>query len=61
MARTLRRGSGAHPRGPGTPVKVLDLAWRSGPYVQVSDTSPWGSGPTVVTLEYTVFSSRVAT
>jgi hypothetical protein len=62
MARTLHRGgSGARPRGPGTLVEVLDLARGSGLYVQGSDTSPWGSGPTVVTLEYIVFSDRVAT
>ena len=48
-------------RGPSTLVEVLDLARRSGPFVQGSNTSPWGSGLTVVTLEYTVFSSRVAT
>jgi hypothetical protein len=46
--------------GPGTPVEVLDLARGSGLYVQGSGTSPWGSGPTVVTLEYIVFSDRVA-
>jgi hypothetical protein len=47
--------------GPGTPVEVLDLTQRSGLYVQGSGTSPWGSGPTVDTLEYIVFSGRVAT
>jgi hypothetical protein len=62
VARTLHRGggSGARPRGPGTPVEVLDLTRRSGLYVQGSDTSPWGSGPTVDILEYIVFSGRVA-
>jgi hypothetical protein len=53
--------SGAHPRGLGTPVEVLDLTRRSGLYVQGSSTSPWGFGPTVDTLEYIVFSGRVAT
>jgi hypothetical protein len=43
------------------PVEVLDLTRRSGLYVQGSDTSPWGSGPTVDTLEYIIFSGRVAT
>jgi hypothetical protein len=55
MARTLHRGSRARPRGPGTPAEVLDLARRSGPFVQGSGTSPWGSGPTVVTLENRLF------
>jgi hypothetical protein len=53
-------GSGTRPRGPGTPVEVLDLTWRSGLYVQGSGTSSWGSGPTVDILEYIVFSGRVA-
>jgi hypothetical protein len=54
-------------RGPGpvlgvrfVPVEVLDLARRSGPYMQGSDTFPWGSRPTVDTLEDIVFSSHVA-
>jgi hypothetical protein len=55
MARTLYRG------GPGTLVEVLDLARGSGLYVQGSGTSPWGSGSTVVTLEYIIFSGHVAT
>jgi hypothetical protein len=49
------------PRGPSTPVEVLDLTRRSGPYVQGSGTFPWGSGPTVDILEYIVFSGHVAT
>jgi hypothetical protein len=53
-------GSGTRPRGPGTPVEVLDLARRSGPYVQGSGTFPWGSGPSVDILEYTVLSGHVA-
>jgi hypothetical protein len=44
-----------------TPVEVLDLTRRSGPYVQGSGTFPWGSRPTVDTLEYIVFSGHVAT
>jgi hypothetical protein len=54
-------------RGPGpvsgvrfVPVEVLDLARRSGPYMQGSSTFPWGSGPTVDTLEDIVFSGHVA-
>jgi hypothetical protein len=42
------------------PVEVLDLARRSGLYTQGSGTFPWGSGPTVGTLEYIVFSGHVA-
>jgi hypothetical protein len=30
---TCTGGSGTRPRGPGTPVEVLDLARRFGPYV----------------------------
>jgi hypothetical protein len=54
-------------RGPGpilgvrfALVEVLDLAWRSGLYIQGSGTFPWRSGPTVDTLEYIVFSGHVA-
>jgi hypothetical protein len=43
-----------------TPVEVLDLTRRSGLYIQGSGTFPWGSGPTVDTLEYIVFSGHVA-
>jgi hypothetical protein len=46
--------------GPGTPMEVMDLARRSGPYVQGSGTFPWGSGPSVDILEYIVLSSHVA-
>jgi hypothetical protein len=42
------------------PVGVLDFTRRSGLYIQGSDTFPWGSGPTVDTLEYIVFSGHVA-
>jgi hypothetical protein len=41
-------------------VEVLDLTRRSGLYIQGSDTFPWGSGPTVDTLEYIIFSGHVA-
>jgi hypothetical protein len=54
-------GFGARSRCPGTPVEILDLTRRSGLYVQGSGTSPWGSGPTVDTLEHIVFSGHVAT
>jgi hypothetical protein len=53
-------GSGTHPRVRFAPVEVLDLAPRSSLYTQGSDTFPWGSGPTVDTLEYIVFSGHVA-
>jgi hypothetical protein len=42
------------------PVEVLDLTRRSGLHIQGSDTFPWGSKPTVDTLEYIVFSGHVA-
>jgi hypothetical protein len=42
------------------PVEVLDLTWRSGPYIQGSGTFPWGSEPTVDTLEYIAFPGHVA-
>jgi hypothetical protein len=54
-------GPGPTQRGPGSPVEVLDRTRRSGPYVQGSDTFPWGSGPTIDILEYIVFSGHVAT
>jgi hypothetical protein len=54
-------------RGPGpvpgvwfVPAEVLDPALRSGPCMQGSGTFPWGSGPTVDTLEDIVFSGHVA-
>jgi hypothetical protein len=59
-------GPAPSPRGPGPVpgvrfvlVEVLDLAQRSGLCIQGSDTLSWGSGPTVDTLEYIVFSSHV--
>jgi hypothetical protein len=48
-------------RGPVTPVKVLDLTQRFGPYTQGSDTFPWGSGSNVDIPEYIVFSCHMAT
>jgi hypothetical protein len=62
--------SGPNPtqRGPGPvlgvrfiPTEVLDPARRSGSYMQGSDTFPWGSRPTVDTMEDIVFSGHVAT
>jgi hypothetical protein len=54
-------------RGPGPvpgvwfkPVEVLDLTRRSGLCMQGSGAFPWGSGPTVDTLEGIVFSGHVA-
>jgi hypothetical protein len=41
-------------------VEVLNLARRSGLCIQGFDTFPWGSGPTVATLEYIVFLGHVA-
>jgi hypothetical protein len=41
------------------PVEVPDLSRRSGLHIQGSDTLPWGSGLTVDTLEYIIFSSHV--
>jgi hypothetical protein len=41
------------------PVEVLDLTRGSGLYMQGSDAFPWGSGPTVDTLEDIVFSGHV--
>jgi hypothetical protein len=40
-----QRGPGPVPRVRCTPVEVLDLTRRSGPYVQGSDTFPWGPDP----------------
>jgi hypothetical protein len=39
---------------------VLDQTWRSGLYIQGSDTFPWGYGLTVDALEYNTFSGHVA-
>jgi hypothetical protein len=40
-------------------VGVLDQTWRSGLYIQGSDTFPWGSGLTVDALEYITLSGHV--
>jgi hypothetical protein len=40
-------------------VEILDLTRRSSLYIQGSGTFPWGSGPTVDTLGYIVFSGHV--
>jgi hypothetical protein len=42
------------------PVEVPDLSQRSGLHIQGSSTLPWGSGLTVDTLEYIIFSGHVA-
>jgi hypothetical protein len=41
-------------------VAVLILAQRTGLCIQGSDTFPWGSEPTVATLEYITSSRHVA-
>jgi hypothetical protein len=41
------------------PVEVPDLSRRSGLHIQGSDTLSWGSGLTVDTLEYIIFSGHV--
>jgi hypothetical protein len=50
-----QRGPGPVPGVRSVPAGVLDPAWRSGPDMQGYDTFPWGSGPTVDTLEDIVF------
>jgi hypothetical protein len=55
-----QRGPGPAPGVRFVPVEVLDLARKSGPYMQGSGTFPWGSGPTVDTLEDIVFFCHVA-
>jgi hypothetical protein len=59
-------GSDPTQRGPNpilgvrlAPVGVLDLTRRPGLYIQGPDTFPWGSGLTVDTLEYIIFSGHV--
>jgi hypothetical protein len=42
------------------PMGVLDFTRRSGLYIHGSGSFPWGSGPTVDTLEYIVFSGHMA-
>jgi hypothetical protein len=41
-------------------VEVLDQTWRPGPYIQGSDTFPWGSELTGDASEYVTFSGHVA-
>jgi hypothetical protein len=41
-------------------VEVLDQTWRLRPYIQGSDTFPWGSGLTGDAPEYVTFSGHVA-
>jgi hypothetical protein len=41
-------------------VEVLGQTWRPGPYIEGSDTLPWGSGLTIDALEYITFSGHVA-
>jgi hypothetical protein len=41
------------------PVEVSDLSRRSGLHIQGSSTRPWGSGLTLDTLEYIIFSGHV--
>jgi hypothetical protein len=54
-----QRGPGPVPGVRSVPAEVLDPAPRSGPYMQGSDTFPWGFGPTVDTLGDIVFSGHV--
>jgi hypothetical protein len=56
-----QRGPRPVPRVQFVPVEALDLARRSGPYMQGSDTFPWRCGSTVYTLEDFVFSGHVVT
>jgi hypothetical protein len=56
-----QRGLGPVPGVRYVPAEVLDPARRSGPDMQGSDTFPWGSGPTVDTLEDISFPGHVAT
>jgi hypothetical protein len=42
------------------PVEVPDLSRKSDLHIQGSSTPPWGSGLTVDTLEYIIFSGHVA-
>jgi hypothetical protein len=54
-----QRGLGPVPGVRFAPAEVLDLTRRSSLYIQGPDTFPWGSGPTVDTLEYIVLSDHV--
>jgi hypothetical protein len=51
---------GSHSRGPVCIRGCPRPTWRSRLYIQGSDTFPWGSEPTVDTLEYISFSGHVA-
>jgi hypothetical protein len=51
--------SGSHSRGQVRTRGGLDQTWRPGPYIQGSDTFPWGSGFTVDASEYVTFSGHV--
>jgi hypothetical protein len=55
-----QRGPEPIPRARFAPMEVLDLTRRSGLYIQGSGTFPWGSGPTVDTLEYIILSGHAA-
>jgi hypothetical protein len=56
----IRGGSRSHSRGPVRTRGGPGPTWRSGLYIQESDTFPWGSGLTVDALEYITFSGHVA-
>jgi hypothetical protein len=51
--------SGSHSRGSVHTRGSPGPSWRSGLYIQGSDTFPWGSGLTVDALEYIAFSGHV--
>jgi hypothetical protein len=53
-------GSGSHSRGSVRTRGGPGPTWRFGPYIQGSDTLPWGSELTVDALEYITFSGHVA-
>jgi hypothetical protein len=53
-------GSGSHCRGPVCTRGGPGPTWRSGLYIQGSDTFPWGSRLTGDALEYITFSGHVA-
>jgi hypothetical protein len=55
-----QRGPGPVPGVRSVPAEVLDPARKSGPYMQESGIFPWGSRPTVDTLECINFSGHVA-
>jgi hypothetical protein len=54
-----QRGPGPVPRVRFVPAEVLGPALRSSSCMQGSGSFPWGSGPTVDTLEDNVFSGHV--